>query len=535
MATDAHPVIIVGAGPVGLSLALGLARHGVRALVLEREPAPTPFSRALGVLPRTLEIFREWGLLEEFLAAGQFRTSIPIHTPQRTEPAATLDLGSLARVTAVPGLLILPQYGTETLLQQALEKESAVEVRWGHLVTGFREEAAGVSVEVAPASETPYQARCDYLVGCDGAHSVVREQLGWSLEGKTYPSRIALADVSLPDARDDLPWPRFSAAEGQVLGALRFDTRLWRLIYPVAPGRSEAEATAPETIAAHVTTLFGAGPFETCWSSVFNIHCRTSPHFRRGRVLLAGDAAHINSPAGGQGMNAGIQDAHNLAWKLARKLEGGTDALLHSYEQERQGAVLEEVDRYTDFLTRAVLLAHPWVRMAFLTVARVALGIPAVVERAVLRMAMLDTRYRSSALLTGQDRLVGCRAPDGALQSPTGQAMRLLDLVGPGAALLLFDDGRLPGWPLDEIRSAVSPIGRLQVVHLLSPATPVTPPPGAHRLLDAGCWSRWEADGHLAALVRPDGYVGWAAHQPTVPELRWGAEHSLGLAEDLPV
>ena len=212
-----------------------------------------------------------------------------------------------------------------------------------------------------------------YLVGCDGAHSTVRTSLGWELQGKTYPSRVLLADIRIRDERDQLPWPRFAPVREHVLAALRYQAEHWRIISTLKENETEQTALESSAIDQRVNQLFGAGSHEHLWSSVFQIHCRTSPHFRRERVLLAGDAGHINSPAGGQGMNSGIHDAHNLAWKLARVLAGAeAETLLASYEVERREAVIKNVGRYTDFLTRFGLLAPGFVQKAVRALVRAA-------------------------------------------------------------------------------------------------------------------------------------------------------------------
>jgi 2-polyprenyl-6-methoxyphenol hydroxylase-like FAD-dependent oxidoreductase len=534
------PVVVVGAGPVGLSLALGLARHGVRSVVLEKETALQPHSRAVGVLPRTLEIFRAWGVLEQFLAAGELLTRVSIYRARRTAPVAVIDLGILSRHTATPGGLILSQYGTEVILLESVREAGCTDVRFGHTVTGFRQDASGVTVQVAPASGEAYAIRGAYLVGCDGAHSTVREQLGWELQGKTYPARILLADVRLTDSRDRLPWPRMAPFRSSTLGALRYQSQHWRIMYPLPSNETEEVFTREPVLREMVECLFGPGPFETQWVSVFRIHCRTSPHFRQERVMLAGDAAHINSPAGGQGMNSGIEDANNLAWKLARALEGGSDALLASYEQERRAAVLTHVDRYTDFLTRAVLLAHPWVRVLFLLVARGAISLPFVLERVALRAGMLDTHYGSSVIIQGKGRWLGRRAPDGDLLAPDGAKVRLLDLAARDAALLLFEDGRLPHWNREEVQRCAEHIPRLQVVPILHPDAPLT---SGFRDPDGSVWRAWGQErsdppasrvpggGATAALVRPDGFVGWMDRNPSLAALRAGLAIALGVRE----
>src|SRR5213082_1661498 len=165
------PVIIAGGGPVGLALALGLARQGVRSLVLEKEPAIQPESRALGVLTRTLEIFRNWGIYDRFLEEGTLLVEAPIYRADRSAPIGTVNLSAMARHTATPGVLILPQNKTEAILLQCARETGMVDVRPGHPASIFEEDAAGVTVQVAPEGQPGYPVRGAYLVGCDGAHS----------------------------------------------------------------------------------------------------------------------------------------------------------------------------------------------------------------------------------------------------------------------------------------------------------------------------------------------------------------------------
>lgn len=520
------PVVIAGAGPVGLALACGLSEHGVASVVLERKPEPSPHSRAPGVLPRTLEVLRAWGLADRFLAEGTLVTHPAFWAPGAREPSVTIDLSPLADLTAAPGLLIIPQNRTEALLREHVRARGMADVRFGHEVSGFVEHEDGVSVSVA-SSSGPYQLGGQFLVGCDGAHSTVRRALGWPLEGKTYPTRLMLADIRLPDARNDVPWPRAALVGNVIHAALRLEPDLWRVLGTIERHVSDDEATAPASVGYRVELLFGTGPFELAWAEVFRIHCRTSPHFRRGRILLAGDAAHINSPAGGQGMNSGIQDAHNLAWKLARALDGGArEALLASYEEERRPVILGNVDRYTDLLTRSVLLAPPLLRRAALVAARSALGQPLLLRRLLRRAAMLDTRYASS-LVSGRGAHLGARAPDGELSRADGGRLRLLDLVSRRAALLLFDDGRLPGWSTAAVEPLIGDVPHVSVYRLLPSARGAAQ---ACDLVDASgtLWPRWRPLAGSAALVRPDGHVGWMQARPSAEELRAGVRRALG-------
>jgi 2-polyprenyl-6-methoxyphenol hydroxylase-like FAD-dependent oxidoreductase len=534
---------------VGLAMAAGLAHHDVKSIVLEEDEELSRHSKAPGILPRTLEIFRSLGVVERFIAEGTFLTRVQVwlapqalgnaaadrrHVPGAGTPLAALDLDVLRELTAFPGVLILPQDKIERLLYEHVARTGLTDVRFGHGVTGFEQDDSGVSVRVQPRHGQAYELGAKYLIGCDGAHSAVRRSLGWSLEGKTYPTRLMLADVSLPDQRNELPWPRVAPLSEGVLAAIRIEPHLWRIIATVTPEATDEEVTREPAVARRVELLFGPGPFDLVWADVFRIHCRNSPHFRSGGVFLAGDAAHLNSPAGGMGMNSGIQDTHNLAWKLARALGGGgagnpdREALLASYEEERRPAVVSNVDRYTDLLTRGILIAPTLVRTLFLGAVGIALRRRQIMRRIAPRMAMLDPRYRSR-LISGHGRLLGGRAPDGALERGGGRELRLLDLVGREAALLLFDDGRLPGWNVRQVEGLLAGIPELRVYRLLAASAS---PGGAHDLVDVTgairrSWRPGPAD--TAALIRPDGHVGWMDVRASPEQLQEGVRRALGL------
>ncbi len=531
------PVLIAGAGPVGLSLALGLSRHGVRSLVVEKDAGLAEHSRAAAVAARTMEIFRAWGVAERWLAEGELYSGLPVRVVGEAEPRAVIDLSSLAAETAYPGLLILSQDRTERLLLEEVERLGLAEVRFGHRLTGFENDGEGVTASIETASGDAYAVRSGYLAGCDGAHSKVRELLGWHLEGKTYPGRLLLADVRPRPAggvdRGDRSFPLFAPRRRGVLVGLRLGPGFWRLIASVDPELSDEEATARGRLERLANELFGDGPNEHVWSSVFRIHRRLAPRLRRGRVLLAGDAGHLNSPAGGQGMNSGIQDAFDLAWKLARAIApppAGADPerLLAAYDAERHHAA-EEINRFTGFLTRLVFPPLPGVRPLLLRLARRALRRPGVVGRIAPRLAMLRYSYGTSPLLAaGGPDLVGRRLPDAVLAGSSRGAdgpERLHDVVRGGPALLLGDDeSGSAGWPLAAIESAVEDLGvsvhRLLVsdvsddddnaLRVTSPAVVEAVPPGR------------------ALLLRPDHHVGWIGDGPTPEAIRAGVGRALG-------
>ncbi len=521
-------VAIAGAGPVGLALGVGLARHGVASVVLEEREALSEHSKAPGILARTLEIFRAWDVLPRILSEGFALSRVNLWLADASAPSATIDLTPIAEFTAVPPAVILPQNRTEAILHDTLIETGGADIRFGQRVSGFTQDAEGVDVRVERRGGDQYSLRASFLVGCDGPHSTVRETLGWSLEGKTYPTRVMLADVRLPDARNDLPWPRFAPLGRVFAAAVKIQPDLWRMLGLVEAGTSDEAATADEAIRRRVERLFGPGPFDYVWGSVFRIHCRTSPHFRDRRVLLAGDAAHINSPAGGQGMNSGIQDAHNLAWKLARIVKGAPiDPLLASYESERRPVIVTNVDWYTDLLTRGFLLPPPSLRAALLRVVRSAVQSRAVMRRLVRRMGMLDAVYRDSPIINGTGAQVGARAHDVALGRAEARDVRLLDLVAHEAALLLFDDGGLPRWDADALSRLVADIPELRVWRIVRHAADRN---GPSDLVDAtgAAWRHWQPATGLAVLVRPDGYVGWMAARPTAEALVAAIQRALG-------
>jgi hypothetical protein len=232
------------------------------------------------------------------------------------------------------------------------------------------------------------------------------------LEGETYDVRMLLADVALPGMARSLPTPRFATDMATPLALLRFDEARWRIIGSLLPGESEADAVTKEGVAERLRALVGPGPFELQWARTFHIHRRNAPRFRVGRVFLAGDAAHLNSPAGGMGMNAGIQDAHNLAWKLAFALSrGAAESLLASYESERQSAVIRSVERVSDLVTRLMIYTPAWVRRTLMRLFGLA-GRIRPLRRRIVSAMMMDTPYPASGLIYGDRRWSGRIAPD---------------------------------------------------------------------------------------------------------------------------
>ncbi len=452
-AENRAPVAIVGAGPVGLSMAVGLARRGVRSVLFERKEGTNEHSRAPAIHVRTREVFRQWGVERRFLDAGELRSELILHnTGSGRRRLLTIDLETLSPEADRPGLLVLEQGRTETLLLHAVRDSGLCDVRFGTEVTELTQGDDGVRLFFRRDGKAG-SVEAEYVVGCDGAGSFVREALGLSFEGITYSIRPMLADVRVEDERDALPWPRVRNGSGGFTFTVRLSSGLWRIIRLDRRDPDKGDEVPDEELNALVHQVLGPGPTERVWANRFRIHRRSAPRFRKDRVLLAGDAAHLHSPAGALGMNAGIQDAHNLAWKLASALDGGDeDRLLDSYDEERRAVVVGTVSRYADFITRTMLQSPSVIRRGMFFLWDRILRIHPLRMRALRRMTMIDLHYPPSPLLADGARSAGVRLPNVLLRAPEGGAIRLYDLLPYGSALIAFGSIDLPAdLPVDEV------------------------------------------------------------------------------------
>ena len=337
------PILIVGAGPTGLVLALRLRRHGVPFRIVDQASGPGQQSRALAVQARTLEFYRQLGLADRAVAAG----TVVEHIRMR-EGGADVARVSLAgmggAMSPYPFVLCLPQDEHERLLVDALEAQG-VAVEWQTRLTGLVQGREGVSGTLSgPDGEE--RAAFAYIAGCDGARSMVREALGVAMEGGTYERLYYVADVK-PRAPMS---PELVGAFDSGGFALSFPSRKGvnqRLIGFVPEGR-EANPTF-EDVRPSAERLLGVDVDEVNWFSTYRVHHRVAARFREGRCFLLGDAGHLHSPVGGQGMNTGIGDAVNLSWKLAHVVQRrAPETLLETYEPERIGfarALVATTDR----------------------------------------------------------------------------------------------------------------------------------------------------------------------------------------------
>lgn len=471
-------VVVAGGGPVGMMLAAELALAGVRPVLLERLPAPSGQSRALGLHSRTVEVLDQRGLLDRFSEGA------PVWPRGHFAGLRKLELSRLdGRHTYA---LMVPQSRTEQLLAE-WAVELGAEVRRGHELVGVDQDQDGVTLTVrGPAGEQPLRA--DWLVGCDGGSSAVRRLTGIGFPGTPSTLNAVLGDVRL-DVEPVGSGPLLDRLPGGLFGVVPLGGRLFRVVaaeFGVTPPDRDRPVTMDELRAA-VRRVTGAelGMRDPSWLSRFGNATRQAESYRLGRVLLAGDAAHVHFPAGGQGLNTGIQDAVNLGWKLARTALGAAPpGLLDSYHDERH-----PVGHRVCLNTQAQLaLMDPSLQVdALRDLFEELMGLEQVNRYLAEMITGLQIRYDMGG---PNHPLTGRRVPDVELAGPGDLPLgSLLGQLRDGHFVLLD--------PTASAGLAAVAAGRPGVDVVA--ARPV--PPSA-------------LDGTAALLVRPDGYVAWVGADP---------------------
>jgi 2-polyprenyl-6-methoxyphenol hydroxylase-like FAD-dependent oxidoreductase len=442
--------LVIGAGPVGLTMALALKRHGLSCRIIDQAEAPTIYSKAQVVHSRTLEIVEDLdvGITMAMLERGKAMRGVNVFAANGERRIAHVVMSELDAPYPYP--LSLPQRDTEQILAEALARHGITVERKVRLAR-FSADADGVSVVLVHENDggREEESRAAWLLGCDGAHSTVRAGLGMELEGSTYEFRLIQADVhvELPIAIPDDEITAFIHPDGPI-GLLPLPgVRRYRML--VFLSGAEVEPTL-ENFQELMRTrgLPGAVVSDPAWTVAFRIHARLAPRLREGRVFLAGDAAHIHSPAGGQGMNMGMQDAYNLAWKLALVHRGyGQPRLLDSYAAERM-PVHRATLAATDVATRRGAEAIRLKNRVAVEVRNQIFGFVAglgFVQDAITRsLSMLDVGYAKSPIV-GESRPEVLQA--GVIGDRTSEAPTLTDWlrfgVGPAPG------SRAPDAPLD--------------------------------------------------------------------------------------
>ncbi|WP_309385788.1 FAD-dependent monooxygenase [Cerasicoccus frondis] len=439
-------VLIVGAGPVGLCLACNLTRYGVPFRIIEKRPEASKTSKALGIHARSLEMLEDMGLVEQFVERG-----LKVHRINFYAEGKELTHVNLSEVDSQFNFTLdLPQSETEGLFIDWL-KERGVEVNRYVELIDLQDEGDHVNVELRKKGGVVERAAYDYVIGCDGAHSTVRHKLDLRFDGDAYTEHFALADVRIDWGLSPDEMHMFFHGEGFVI-LFPMRNKRYRVVATVTSAKEPELDEAYLQKLLDVRTKRQSHVSDGVWFSNFRIHHRIVEKYRKGRTFLAGDAAHIHSPAGGQGMNTGMQDAYNLAWKLALKLQDKCD-LLDSYSPERL-PVGHSVVELTDRMTKVATLQNPLgaaIRNRLLPVVA-SLGV--VQHKMVDSIEEVSVNYRdtqwvdeylgaagsSSRSPFAHGPMPGDRAPDAIVtHSVSGKPLRLFDLFhGTHFTLLLF-------------------------------------------------------------------------------------------------
>ncbi|WP_458689036.1 FAD-dependent monooxygenase [Nocardia tengchongensis] len=495
-------VIVAGAGPTGLTLAIDLARRGIGVRIVDQAGQFFAGSRGDGLQPRTLEVFDDLGVLDAVLAQGAPQAPLLVHLDgefvmERRMSAWREPTSDVPH----PNPWVLAQADTERVLRERLA-EFGVRVESGTALVDFSADPDGVTVTLQRDAATE-RVRADYLVGADGGRSTVRKALGIAFEGSTDDSiRLLLGDVCA-DVLDHTVgyWFADSAApmDGIALMPLPGGRK-----FQFATGLSADSGTGLDVLQEHITRRSRRDDIrlsDLTWSTVWRPNVRLAQRYRDGRVFLAGDAAHVHPPTGGQGLNTGVQDAYNLGWKLEAALRdpgAASEALLDSYESERRAVAARILGLSSELLDKTVK------------------GDPDAMDREGTHQ--LDIAYREP----GDDSegvRTGDRAPDAPLRDANGKSVRLFDLFrGPHATLLLFG----PDTTADRGHSPATDLRTVRIVHPdngSGQAVPTSEGGGttlndvvfadvdghAHRSYQAadGTWVIVRPDGHLGAVGSP--------------------------------
>ena len=514
MPNDFSPsVLISGGGPTGLTAALELRRFGIPVRIVDESEGPAATSRAVGIQARTLEEMELRGLADEFVRLGHHATGGEIYGDGKL--LAHVDF------TRIPSrynyLLFLSQTETDRILREALEAEGAA-VEWGVRMSAFGQNPVGITATLEHTDGSIEEVKAACVLDAEGAHSIIRDTLGLDFKGKTLDDTFVLGDVHIEANLPNSDFHIFSSELG-FLGLFPMGGSHFRLIAshpPIDPGQSGAPTLSELQAIYDRRSHIAARLRQLTWSSFFHINSRMVEKLRVGRIFLAGDAAHIHSPAGAQGMNTGIQDAMNLGWKLALVLRGqASEALLDTYEQDRlpvMRSILSRTEALTDVIGSRSMLRNlfvyltPWIA-----------GADFVQENATARISQIAFNYRNSPLseehfgdgsLAAGDRVpdVMVRAASAGSPSPS---QRLFTLLEPSRFTLLL--ANFADTAAIQARFSAAWSSRQD---LFRTAQIMAPEGDAHAPY-AECFGSAPS----LTLVRPDAYIGFRGGEATAGDL----------------
>ncbi len=448
--TARHRVIIVGAGPVGMTLALDLAQRGVACVLLDDADRIGEGSRAICFAKRTLEIFDRLGVADRMLEKGVVWQKGRVFL--RDNEIYSFDLLPEGG-HKMPAFINLQQYYVEQFLVQAIAEQPLIDLRWRNKLVGIERHAVCCTVTI-DTPDGPYNLHCDWLVACDGARSPSRGMLGLDFAGEVFDDQFLIADVKMTgDKRESFPTERWFWFEppfhgGQSALLHRQPDDVWRIDLQLGRDADAETERRPENVTPRIARMLGHDQFTLEWVSIYRFQCRRIERFVHDRVIFAGDAAHQVSPFGARGANSGIQDADNLGWKLAAVLAGqAPPSLIETYNVERGQAADENIGhstRSTDFIApRTAAERH------FRTAA-LQLAAKADFAKRFVNSGRLSSPTTYQTWLSAADAMVaragaaqlGAVLPDAELIGLDGHVSWLLDRLGPGFTVVYF--GEMP-------------------------------------------------------------------------------------------
>ncbi|HEY3916300.1 MAG TPA: FAD-dependent monooxygenase [Stellaceae bacterium] len=404
MSTTAPRILVAGGGPVGLFAALLLGRAGLSVRLFDENAAPQEDPRAATTHPATLELLGAAGLAADMARVGLVCPIFQFWDRPSGAKVAEFDHALLAGDTGHPTVIQCEQFKTALLILERLRDLPNVEVLWGRRVAGVAQDAAGVTVTVAREGGEERHTGA-WLIGADGGRSTVRKEAGIAFEGFTWPERFIVLTTPFDFEAERGYCPRsYFADPGEWCNCFKVSAGgppgLWRTVYPTDPAASDDALMSDESVQARLQKFFPASrPYEIVHRNLYVTHQRVAARFRQGRVLLAGDAAHVNNPIGGMGLNGGLQDAANLAEKLARVVLGGeTERLLDLYDLQRRTVMSEFVQQQSIANKQRLETRDAETRRRNLDELRRTAADPQRARQFLLRSSMIESQRRAEAL-----------------------------------------------------------------------------------------------------------------------------------------